>query len=525
MDRTYVFISHCVRPGDPEKVRRDKRELIRCLEEHSFGVFDYAERPGNWRDWMDEIRQQFMNCGCVIYFAKKWPEDNPGVVMIELGAALIADKPFFIYRPDKCSGPAFEGYSGGLCAAISAEREIVFSHTEELLPRLRGVHQRRFASGSTANDYLTLTETFFHRRGAPPGSESALRMTQLVLRTLWQHRSALRQLSKDQTLRGVCGLWSVPPARALVTVKRSDAGTTMQPSEYRQGNWRHHQTLSAPLPPEDILRTVYTIGFSATKGCSWLLLSSKENWRFITQGADVLLRVPDKLKASIRRTFIVEHGEPAQLVFFADGMPFAIRPKPGEIIDLTPQEAPAESPGDFVGSASSATPARLAHIHGLHEAQALLAGGRAEGFPTVEGENAPGLWFHEDMVQLGAWKHISSEGLLNCLLVPGQAFGELMNLEDEQRAAGMSAITKEQRPDFDWFEQLLRDVNPEVRDLAGVFYNGQEPAPLLLAHAITQGVIKPEKPQRPGYYRFDVSWSPELRQRLWEVTGHGVLPR
>lgn len=515
MNTTYVFVSHCVRPGDPAGFVQSKRELIDFLEENGFGVFDYVERPGSWRDWLDEIREQLSSCGCVVYFAKQWPEDNPGVVMIELGAAVVMGKPVFIYCPGPRPGDPFTDYSAGLCSAINSQREIVFEKLPPLLPKLQGVHRKKTDAGEQAA-IVTLTEAFFGKAG---GETSPLRTTRNVFRALLQADPL--HLKPVVTLNAVQGMWSMPSARAVITVKSSGNGTSMQPFVHEGNDWAQHEMLRTGGSAPDVLHQVYSIGFSASLHRSWVLLCEGAKWRFITQGADHEVSAPSGLERSIRRTFIAEHPDSRRLVFYADGEAFEINPGECSIKRCPADHMSAVVADDFLGNSDSRLPRRLAKVHGTTRGCAFLSGGRAEAYLADAGGVVPGCWFHGEQVQLGAWEPADSGALLRCLLPEHNPWFSVQDRAREVSQGGYSNLPSTLQDEFDWLLQLLRRVDPTFTELTALSYNQNENEPALLLPAVRGSCLSPQKTAQPGYHRLALTWTNELRRRLWEVAGHG----
>lgn len=523
MSATYVFLSHCVRPTDqdPERTLQQKRELIEYLEGRGFGVFDYAERPGGHRDWMNEIREQFLNCGCVIYFAKQWPEDDPGVVMIEVGAALLVGRPFLIYSPNGRRGEPFSGYSQGLCHAVSASREIVCSRLEELAPKLTSIAR---SPRGKPSPFIVLTNAFLRKDWHENYGLSKFHATQTVMRALLETGHRLLKLEPESTQNAVAGCWRIPHAAALVFL-RGDTAATVETAVFENGNWRRQASVNTQLPAVGILDQLYSAGVHSDQ--TLLLLKAGSDWSLLTQTGHTPLTVPPELNRAVRRTNIVTEPGSDLPVFYADGACYRIRPGDGRI-----EQAPDSSatvPEDFAASLSATLHARLAHIHGLNGPQALIAGGRAEGF-TLPGQ-APGFWFYGDTLQLGTWKPIPPGDTVRQFLIDPDGFrqvspGDIVAIEREAKHIGARHLESRTAPEFDWLLSLLQQINPDVLDHSGTHYTYDQLAPIALIPSLTMGVLTREVPKGrgAGYYRFDLAWTAELRQRLWSILGHGPHP-
>jgi len=519
MSATYVFLSHCVRAEDNEAVIQ-KRNLIDYLEGRGFGVFDYRERPGESRDWLNEIREQFLNCGCVIYFARKWPEDDPGVVMIEVGAALLVGRPFFIYSPNGRRGEPFADYSKGLCHAVAASREIVCTTVAELEPMLTGIARK--ASGKET-PFMVLTQAFLRNHWG--ANLSRFRATQAVMRALVATGPGLLKLRPLTTEHAVVGCWRVPHADALIFVK-GDAMATVETARFEQDHWTRIVTINPTLSVVELLRRVYSVG--VLRGQTYLLLKNDNGWSLISHDGETSLSPPAELSTALRRTYLTTEPGSELPFFYADGIGYRIRAAAGRI-ELA-EDSEARVPEDFVASLSPSLPARLAHIHGLDGAQALTSGGRVEGFP--HSKNAPGFWLHGTTLELGMWCTVSCGEILRQLLIQGDGFRKLpekkLNLmEDDAAHIGAKVIKSVIMDDFDWLLGLLHRINPEFRDLLGsYYYTHDELSPLFLLPSFTMGVLTPEIPPERGlgYYRLDLRWDMGLRSRLWSILGHGPVP-
>ena len=146
----FVFLSHCVRKGDPAKWFEEKDRLISSLESYGHTVFDYAERPGGELNWVSEIRMQLHACDVLVYFAKKWPETKPGVCVLELSAAKMWSKPVVFFRPSRLGG--FNGQRifgkafGGLSDSVHVGQDLVHFEISPLVRCLAAISASRPAS-------------------------------------------------------------------------------------------------------------------------------------------------------------------------------------------------------------------------------------------------------------------------------------------------------------------------------------------------------------------------------------------
>lgn len=512
----YVFISNCVKEKEPADAAAvaAKLEVVRALEAAGCGVFDYRERPGSAPTWMEDIRQHILNSGCMIYFAKRWPEPDPGVCLIELGAAKINSLPIYIFSLEgyKKEVPIFNEYSSRLADALTVAQGLVFKEVAPLVERI----QRRASESKSVDSPFVLLTTAFVRGGAlQPASN--LDQTSAVLTAILDAMVpaekgglGLRRIKTQSSHPGTFGYWRIPALSSVIALRDRGPqnGSILSHYTFSDGAWLNSGDFSATESPQTLLDAVYSLGPVLHDDQVCLLCWQSGKWRLLGRKLDLQLEGPAGLESAIRRTCLSRFAG-GRCGFFADGEFFEIITT-GATPAISKAPAPDVLPDEYYSPPGTQAPARIAPIAGGAGLTALLHRGRAE---AILRETFAGAILHSaGDLHLGLWEEIPVQDLLRCFRING-------TISMTGAYPGFTQVSATEPPAaLGCYWRCLQKLNPNYTIGCGTYFNGAHAAPVLLEVDLA-GTINPFCDPVPaaGVHQLDLKWCNELREKLRKV--------
>ncbi|MGH8644575.1 MAG: hypothetical protein ACREX4_09010 [Gammaproteobacteria bacterium] len=518
----YIFISHCVRDNDGRDVKNDKETFVNLLENNGFIVFDYAYRPGRLNNWRAEIKLQLCNSSALVYFAKQWPEPDPGVVLLEMGAAYMMGIPIWLfsregYQPNQ---PIFSGYSERFSPALIDSADIVHENAEELLGKLRAPLERRNDDAGRA--FQTLTDVFIRHK--EPARDSSLDKTAIIMESIHvalrdrdRNGLGLRRLVDKDTYQQVSGYWRIPSHQVIVAVKKpgSDHKCSIRAWRYKDKRWQAEGEFTINSELSHLLDGIHTIGYVACVSGVCILVGNNGEWWLFTKDTAKQVTAPDELKRASRRTCIhsLDNGVSG---FFADGRFYRIDLSNNRIC-VEPTYRTSVVLDDFYLPPSADAPARLATIHGAKGCTALVKGGRVEAIGNSDADEQMGGMYHfGDKLSLGTWKPISRPEVLRSLRtqsIQADNFNEIRTNDQLNWLSNKDA--------FEWYRAFISEYRQSFT-LASCYYNDLSTGPVIYECDDEHLDLFEENLDRLVYHKLDLKWEKKRRDQLWEVIGTRV---
>ena len=522
----FVFLSHCVRKGDPAKLFKEKDSLIASLESHGHTVFDYAERPGGELNWVSEIRIQLHACDVMVYFAKKWPETRPGVCVLELSAAKMWSKPVVFFRPSRLGG--FNGQRifgkafGGLSDSVHVGQDLVHFEIDSLVQCLAAISASRPASPLSLS-MESLDELFLRTKNHFwPNLQSNnvdrfnkfLGFIKVVSEPEQCGGQSLCCLNIIHTTQPVSAITRASNTSILAFKSVSDNTSQILPFDYQAGTWNSGKSIELPLGADQINQTVFTAGLINRNPVA--IWCRDGRWHYCDETGDKEIEYDGDF--AVRRTCLFESA--SRVCFFADGEAYEVDADNKRVVqtDVNVTQIPAP----YFASPADDAPPRISGVEGLPNSFAMISGGRVEAFSPGLPDRFGGLQLSNRKLQLGQWDQPDYRALLMTFHAP-EGKVEICDFDRIRKSLDLVpvATTWELKNWPSLFEWLLRKANVQLTT-AGLWFNQNRDSPVCyLTDICSEKRILPEF--ESGYHRFELSLSSKRRNEVWKALGTGKL--
>lgn len=498
-----VFVSHCLKIGDSLEYSAWKLKLIEALERRGHSVYDYVERPIYQRNWAEEVKLQLQYCDCVVYFAKRWPEPEPGVCAMELAAAQVLGKPILIFSPQNSSSPhspfLSEGFSG-ISKALHHPANRVFKSEEDLCKTLQTLPVSRESQRERA--FRVLEQSLLEHTSASHDFRqvvSLLDCLQIASKSEEDGGLALQLMRVTDSQSDVLGYFVIPDSSTVLAIRSDHSGKTrVCPFQYNNTTWN---SKGEYLLDEDVPQTldkIYTAGI--VHDTPYLLLVDQQNVTCFV-GKDKTTSIDPNLQKRSRRTVIQQLDLDGHkcIGFYADGVVYTIEAN-GHVEEQSKQAR--NIPPDFLVPSQAQSKASLKAIYGMQDRLVYSAGGRVDAVQQLPADAAIGaIAWKDNELRLGYWQSIDSEKLWKTVLVDPQGF-----------------IPEHLFNDSNYSDDAPREVSGLLEDFGLIkcyYWQAAENQPaVILRDCDSNHRIIDRHDWKPGYHCLSFAWTDRLLQSV-----------